>query len=196
MKTGNIVLLSIIGFFVVMGMWLMGSNNNLVNLDESVQQSWGQVENVYQRRSDLIPNLVETVKGYATHEKGTLQAVIEARASATQMKIDISKATPEDLAKYQQAQGMLGQAMSRLMVASENYPELKANANFMDLQKQIEGTENRITVERMAFNEVTQKYNYAVRAFPSNIVASMKGMQSKPYFKAEENAKAAPKVTF
>lgn len=196
MKTGTIVLAGIGGFFFLMFMWFMGTNNNLVNLDEGVKQKWGQVENVYQRRSDLIPNLVEVVKGYAAHEKGTLEEVTKARASATQMKIDISKATPEDLAKYQQAQGMLGQAMSRLMVASENYPALKANENFMDLQKQIEGTENRITVERMAFNEVTQQYNYAVRAFPSTIIASMKGMQQKPYFQADEGAKTAPKVKF
>lgn len=195
MKT-NIVMAVLLGFFVLFGLSTISMNNNLVNLDESVLQSWGQVENVYQRRADLVPNLVETVKGYAAHERGALEAVIAARASATQTKIDISKASPEDLQKWQAAQGQLSQALGRLMVVSEQYPNLKANENFMDLQKQIEGTENRITVERMAFNDVTKRYNYAVRAFPSSIMASVKGMQQKPYFQADEGAKTAPKVKF
>ena len=185
-----------IGVAILIGLWGISSNNGLVYLDESVKQRWGQVENVYQRRADLIPNLVEVVKGYATHERGTLEAVIAARASATQVKIDIANATPEQLKNYQMAQGQLSSALGKLMVVSEQYPDLKANQIFMDLQKQLEGSENRITVERMRFNEVTQLYNTTTRVFPSSIVAFIKGMQLRPYFEAETNAKVAPKVKF
>lgn len=196
MKTASIIGLGFLGFIVLSAMWFVGANNSLVNSDESVKQSWGQVENVYQRRSDLIPNLVEVVKGYATHEKGTLEAVIAARASATQVKIDISHATPQQLQNYQAAQGQLSSALGKLMMVQEQYPNLKADVHFSDLQHQLEGTENRITVERMKFNEVTQSYNNAVRMFPSSFVASMKGMQAKPYFEADAGAKTAPKVKF
>lgn len=200
MKTIHIVLLGIVGAFVFTALmtisWLWGTNNSLIAMDEGVKTSWSQVENVYQRRADLIPNLVEVVSGYAKHEKGTLEGVIAARASATQVKVDISTASPEQIAKFQAAQGQLTQALGRLMMVTEQYPNLKANEGFLDLQKQIEGTENRITVERMKFNDVTKTYNVAIRQFPSSFVASFKGMTAKPYFEADQGAKTAPKVKF
>ncbi len=200
MKTIHWIVVGVLGFFAmcifVTISWFWGTNNSLINMDESVKTSWSQVENVYQRRSDLIPNLVEVVKGYATHEKSTLEGVMAARASATQAKIDISTASPEQIAKFQAAQGQLTQALGKLMMVTENYPNLKANEGFLDLQKQIEGTENRITVERMKFNEVTKTYNVTIRQFPSSFVASMKGMVAKPYFEADAGAKTAPKVKF
>ena len=161
-----------------------------------MRQAWSQVENQYQRRADLIPNLVNTVKGYATHERETLEGVVEARAKATQMTVDPTKMTPEDLAAYQQAQGELSQALGRLLAVSERYPDLKANENFKALQVQLEGTENRISTERKRFNEVTQEYNTFVRKFPNNIFGSILGFKAKPYFESVAGADRAPEVKF
>lgn len=170
--------------------------NGMVKLDEQVQAQWAQVQNVYQRRADVIPNLVNTVKGAANFEKETLTQVIEARAKATSVNIDPTKLTPENIQKFQNAQGELSSALGRLMVVSEQYPELKANANFQELQAQIEGTENRIAVERQKFNEVTQLYNSKIRSFPNNLTAGMFGFEKKGYFQAEAGAEKAPKVEF
>lgn len=170
--------------------------NSLVSSQEAVEAAWSQVENQYQRRADLVPNLVATVKGYASHEQETLQAVTDARAKATRITIDPANATPEQLAAYQAAQGELGQALGKLLAIAENYPELKANENFRDLQSQLEGTENRIAVARQEFNETARTYNQKVRRFPSNIVAMIFGFEKKPYFEAEEGSQNAPKVEF
>jgi len=170
--------------------------NTMVKLDEQVQSQWAQVQNVYQRRADLIPNLVNTVKGAANFEKETLTQVIEARAKATSVQVDPDKLTPENIQKFQQAQGQLSTALGRLLMVAENYPQLKANQNFLELQAQLEGTENRITVERMKFNQVTQEYNSKVRSFPNNITASIFGFEKKGYFEAEAGAQNAPKVEF
>ena len=168
----------------------------MVELDEQVKAQWAQVQNVYQRRTDLIPNLVATVKGSAAHEQETLTAVIEARAKATAVNVDPTKLTPEAIEKFNQAQGQLSTALGRLMMVTENYPQLKANQNFLQLQEQIEGTENRITVERQKFNEVTQSYNAKIRKFPTNLTASMFGFDEKGYFQADPAAQKAPKVEF
>ncbi|NPA36036.1 MAG: LemA family protein [Chlorobi bacterium] len=170
--------------------------NTMVELSEAVDAQWAQVENVYQRRADLIPNLVNTVKGYAEHEKETLQAVIEARAKATSINVSAENLNEETFQKFQQAQDGLSSALSRLMVVMERYPDLKANQNFLDLQAQLEGTENRIAVERRKFNEATRKYNTYIKKFPHNMIAGMFGFEKKPYFKAEEKAKEAPTVKF
>ena len=170
--------------------------NSMVQLDEQVTSQWGQVENVYQRRADLIPNLVASVKGAANFEQETLTRVIEARAKATSVQVDPTKLTPEAIQKFQASQGELSAALGRLMVVSERYPELKANQNFLELQSQLEGTENRITVERMKFNQVTQEYNTKIRSFPNNITAGMFGFQKKGYFQAEAGSNKAPKVEF
>ncbi|KAA8474644.1 LemA protein [Arcticibacter tournemirensis] len=170
--------------------------NSMVKLDEQVQAQWAQVQNVYQRRADLIPNLVNTVKGAANFEKETLTQVVEARAKATAVNVDPDKLTPENIQKFQNAQGELSTALGRLMMITENYPELKANANFQELQAQIEGTENRITVERQKFNEVTQEYNSKIRSFPNNLTAGMFGFEKKGYFQAEAGSEKAPKVEF
>lgn len=176
--------------------WVKGTYNTMVTQDEGVKTAWSQVENQYQRRMDLIPNLVNTVKGYATHEKETLEGVVKARAEATQTKIDPSNLNEESMKKFQAAQGELGTALSRLMVVLERYPDLKANQNFSELQAQLEGTENRIAVERKRFNEVAQAYNTYIRTFPTNILAGMFGFQPKAYFTAETGAEKAPKVEF
>lgn len=170
--------------------------NGMVTLDEHVSTSWSNVESQYQRRSDLIPNLVATVKGYASHEKGTLESVISARAEATQTKIDISNATPEQLANFQKAQSSLSSALSRLMAVSEAYPDLKANENFKELQAQLEGTENRITVARKEFNSAARSYNTEIRQFPGFIVANVFGFTTRAYFEAEEGAEKSPDVQF
>ena len=170
--------------------------NSLVEQEQTVEQAWAQVENQYQRRLDLIPNLVNTVKGYAAHEKETLEGVISARAEATKTTIDPSNLNEESLKKFQAAQGELSSALSRLMVVMERYPDLKANQNFSELQAQLEGTENRITVERKRFNEVSQAYNTYIRSFPNNILAGMFGFFPKAYFTAEAGAEKAPKVEF
>lgn len=170
--------------------------NNLVSQDETVATAWSNVENQYQRRADLIPNLVNTVKGYAAHEKETLDAVITARSKATQTSISMDELTPEKLQAYQQAQGAIGAALGRLMVIAERYPELKANENFQALQAQLEGTENRISVERRKFNETAKEYNTNIRKFPKNIFAGMFGFEKHPYFEAAEGSEKAPEVKF
>ncbi len=176
--------------------WVKNGYNGLVKSQENVEAAWSQVENVYQRRADLIPNLVETVKGYAKHEQETLEGVIEARANATKVTIDPTNMTPEDLQKYQAAQGDVTNALSKLIAVAEAYPDLKANQNFLELQSQLEGTENRITVERNKFNEVAKEYNTKRRTFPTNIIAGVFGFGDKPYFQAQPGADVAPKVDF
>ncbi|RLD70094.1 MAG: LemA family protein, partial [Bacteroidetes bacterium] len=163
---------------------------------EKVNKQWSDVENVYQRRADLIPNLVATVKGYATHEKETLEGVINARAKATQTTIDAGNLTAENMAAFQQAQDGLSSALAKLMVVVERYPDLKANQNFLELQAQLEGTENRITVERRKFNEAARMYNTYIKLFPKNILANLFGFDAKPYFEAQAGAETAPKVEF
>ncbi len=172
------------------------SYNSMVQMDENVKAKWGAVQSQYQRRSDLIPNLVATVKGAANFEKSTLTDVIEARAKATSVQVDPTKLTPESIEKFQAAQGQLSQALGRLMVVSENYPQLKANENFLGLQAQIEGTENRINIARMDFNNAVQEYNSKIRSFPANITAKMFSFNEKGYFQSEAGADKAPKVQF
>lgn len=186
----------IIAVVAVIAIMCVSAYNSLVSSEESVDTAWSQVENVYQRRADLIPNLVNTVKGYAAHEKETLEGVVSARAKATQMTIDPTNLTSEAIEKYQAAQGELGTALGKLLAITENYPDLKANENFKELQAQLEGTENRIAVERKKFNETAQVYNTSIRKFPRSIVASMFGFERKPYFKAQEGAEQAPTVQF
>lgn len=191
--TWLVVILAVLAAAVL---WGVGVYNDLVSSQEDVESAWAQVENQYQRRADLVPNLVATVKGYAQHEQETLDQVVEARAKATQITIDPSTATPEQLAAYQSAQGELTQALGRLLAIAENYPDLKANQNFLDLQQQLEGTENRIAVARQMFNDTARAYNTGLRKFPRNLIASMFGFEKKPYFEAEASAKTAPKVEF
>ena len=189
----------VLGLIAIAVMGLVGKYNTLVDLDEAVDSQWGNVENVYQRRADLIPNLVETVKGYAAHEKETLEAVIKARAEATKLQAEITPESlndPELMQKFQAVQGELSSALGRLMVVIERYPDLKANQNFLDLQTQLEGTENRIAVERRRFNDQARTYNTAVRRFPANLVAGMFGFDQKAYFEAAEGSETAPKVEF
>ncbi len=176
--------------------WYVGIYNKLVKADESVSSAWAQVENVYQRRADLIPNLVKSVQGAADFEKGTLEAVINARAAASSVQIDPTNLTEENLAAFEAAQNNLSSSLSRLMVVVEKYPELKANQNFLELQSQLEGTENRIAVERKNFNAVVQVYNTQIRRFPSNIVANISNFDKKAYFKATAGAEQAPDVEF
>lgn len=196
MKTGWIVLivvLALVGFSV---MGIVGSYNNLVSKQETAKTQWSQVENVYQRRADLIPNLVNTVKGYANFEKETLTGVIEARAKATSMNINAENLSPEKLKEFQSNQTGLSSALGKLMVVVEKYPDLKANQNFMDLQAQLEGTENRCTVERQNFIKSVQDYNIYLRSIPTNIVAAIFGFEKMANFEADANAKTAPKVEF
>ncbi len=185
-------------FIAVVGLWFVKTRNHFVSLRENVNQSWAQVENVYQRRLDLIPNLVATVQGYASHERETLEAVTKARASVGQIStqgLQNLANDPQAFEKFQQAQGALSSALSRLMVVAEKYPDLKANENFLDLQRQLEGTENRIAVERKRFNEVAQSYNTAIQMFPGSLVAGA-AFQPRPYFTAAPEASQAPKVQF
>ena len=184
--------ISVIAFVIYQ--FFVGTYNDLVDRDVQVQTSWSQVENVYQRRLDLIPNLVNTVKEAADFEKSTLTAVIEARANATQVKIDPKNLTTEQMTKFQEAQGQLGSALGRLMVVVEQYPQLKANQNFLELQSQLEGTENRIAVERQKFNEAVQLFNSYVRKFPQVTIAGMYGFSPKPFFEADKGANKAPDV--
>jgi LemA protein len=184
---------------IVLGvfMWGVGINNRLVTLDEGVRSAWSQVENQYQRRADLIPNLVETVKGYATQEKDVFVGVAEARAKVSQMTVTKEVLDdPKTFAKFQAAQDQLGSALSRLLVVSENYPQIKSNENFLSLQTQLEGTENRITVERKRFNDVVQSYNTSIRQFPVSVIAGFRGFHEKPYFQAKEGSENAPQVKF
>lgn len=190
------VLIGIVAFVILIGGWLMSSYNGMVNEDENVNLQWSEVENQYQRRLDLIPNLVNVVKGYASHEKETLEGVIEARAKATQTSIDPSNMTEEQLASFQKAQDGLSGALNRLMVVVEKYPELKANENFLQLQAQLEGTENRITVARKGYNDAATIYNKKVRRFPNNMLAGIFGFSVRPQFKAQEGAESAPTVQF
>lgn len=195
MKKGRIWII-IIAIIAILVLWFVKLNNRMVAAEEKAVQAWSQVENVYQRRSDLIPNLVATVKGAADFERGTLEAVIEARAKATSVTVDPSNLTEESMAAFQSAQDNLSQSLGRLMVVIERYPGLKANQNFLELQAQLEGTENRITVERRSFNETVQSYNTLIRKFPNSIIAGIAGFEKKAYFKAAEGADKAPVVEF
>lgn len=196
MKKGLIVILAVAAVVIGLFFWFQGTYNGMVKMDEGVQAAWSQVENVYQRRADLIPNLVSTVKGYAAHEQETLEGVISARSKATQLTVDSDNLTPDKLAQYNKAQGELGAALGKLLAITENYPDLKANQNFLQLQSQLEGTENRIAVERKKYNETARSYNTEIRQFPKNIVAGMFGFEKKPYFEAQEGAQQAPVVAF
>ena len=192
----SVTIIIVIALLAAVAFWLVGKYNAMVSADENVKTAWAQFENQYQRRSDLIPNLVATVKGYAAHESQVLESVVAARAKATQVVVDPSKTSHEDLAAFQAAQGELSQALGRLLAVTENYPDLKANQNFLELQAQLEGTENRITVARNAFNESAKEYNQLIRMFPNNIVASCFGFEQKAYFEAESGAEKAPIVAF
>ena len=196
MKKNTIILISILGLVAISILWSISSYNGLVSTQEEVNSQWANVQNQYQRRADLIPNLVATVKGYATHESSTLEGVIAARAKATQITVNPENLTPEKLQQYQAAQGQLSSALGKLLMITENYPDLKANQNFIELQAQLEGTENRIAVERNRFNEVSKEYNLSIRRFPKNIIAGMFGFEKKVYFEAEKASQAAPKVQF
>lgn len=195
MKKNKGLIITIVVIALV-AIWGISSYNGLVSMDENVSNQWANVETQYQRRSDLIPNLVNTVKGYAKHESETLESVMTARSQATQMKIDPSNCTPQQLAAYQKAQGDVTTALGKLLAITENYPDLKANQNFLELQSQLEGTENRINVARKDFNDTAKKYNTSLRRFPRNIVASMFGFEKRNYFEAEAGAEKAPKVEF
>ena len=185
-----------VGILVVVVLWAIGGYNGMVKMDEQVQNSWANVETQYQRRADLIPNLVSTVKGYAKHEQQTLEEVVKARSEATQLKVDAENLTPEKLAAFQKAQSGVSSALGRLLAVAENYPDLKANQNFLELQSQLEGTENRITVARKDFNDTAKSYNQAIRQFPKNILAGLFGFEKKSYFEAEAGSEKAPKVEF
>ena len=193
MKKSTIVILAVIA---VIAFWLVSVYNGMVGLDEGVNTAWANVETQYQRRADLIPNLVNTVKGYAEHEKSTFEAVVEARSKATSITIDPSNLTPEKLQEFQQAQGEITSALGRLIAISENYPDLKASEQFKELQAQLEGTENRINVARTNFNKEAQKYNTTIRTFPRNIFAGMLGFTQRAYFEADAGASKAPTVQF
>lgn len=196
MKKGTITLLVIGVLVLIMVGGTLTTYNGLIAKDEAVATAWGNIQSQYQRRADLIPNLVSTVKGYAKHESKTLENVMAARAKATQITINSDNLTPEKLKQYQAAQGELSQALGRLMAVSENYPNLKANENFSELQAQLEGTENRINESRQIYNSAVQTYNVSVRRFPANIVAGMFGFDKKNQFEAEAGAENAPKVEF
>lgn len=202
MSKGMKIFIGISAVLLIVGIWayssITGTYNSLVTLDEGINGSWSQVQNVYQRRADLIPNLVETVKGYASHERETLEAVTQARASATRPEFNVSAEglNPQLFQQFEQAQGQLSSALSRLLVTIERYPDLKANQNFVRLQDELAGTENRIAVERRRFNETVQGYNQKVRSFPTNVLAGMFGFQQRPYFEASPGAEVAPKIDF
>lgn len=200
MKRGCLLIIIIVAFLglIILGVVLWGTKayNSMVTLQEGVTSQWGNVETQYQRRADLIPNFVNTVKGAAAFEQETLTQVIEARAKATQITLDPTKMTAENMQQFQAVQGGLSSALSRLMVVVEKYPELKATQNFRDLQVELEGTENRISVERRKFNEVAQSFNIYIKRFPQNIIAGMFGFTARPYFEAMEGAEKAPEVKF
>ena len=193
MKKSTIIVLVIVA---VVAMWGITGYNGLVKADEALNTAWSNVENQYQRRADLIPNLVNTVKGYAEHEKETLDAVVAARTRATQVTVDAENLTPEKLQEYQKIQNEVGAALGRLLAVAEAYPDLKANANFLELQAQLEGTENRISVERRNFNEAAKSYNTSIRTFPRSILAGMFGFEKRPYFEAQKGMENAPVVQF
>lgn len=188
--------LILLGLAAMLMFSMCGAYNTAVSKDEGVKKAWSQVENQYQRRADLIPNLVNTVKGYANFEQSTLQAVVEARAKATSVTIKSDDLSPEKIKEYEQAQGALSSSLGRLLAVSENYPDLKANQNFLDLQKQLEGTENRISVERKNFNEAVNDFNSHVRAFPTNLLTGIFGFSPKGYFQSQAGAEKAPEVKF
>lgn len=193
MNKATIIVLAVVAVVVI---WAIAGYNGLVKADEAVSTAWSNVENQYQRRADLIPNLVNTVKGYAAHEKETFDAVVAARTRATQITVDADNMTPEKLQEYQEAQGAVGAALSRLIAISEAYPDLKANQNFKELQAQLEGTENRISVERRNFNNAAKEYNTSIRTFPRNILAGVFGFEKRPYFEAKDGAENVPSVNF
>ncbi len=193
MKRTTIVAIVIIA---VIAIWAVSAYNGLVKADEAVSTAWSNVENQYQRRADLIPNLVNTVKGYAAHENETLMAVTNARSQATAVSVNAEDLTAESLLKYQKAQGEVGAALGRLLAISESYPDLKANENFRELQAQLEGTENRISVERRNFNDAVRSFNTSIRTFPRSLIASMSGFEKRPYFEAAEGTSTAPEVQF
>ena len=197
MKVG-LVVLAVVALAVVAALgWFVSVNNDLVTRDQAVQETWAQVQNVYQRRADLIPNLVETVKGFAAQERTVLEEVTRARASVAGMQVTPELLRdPEALKKFQEAQAQLGGALSRLLVVVERYPELKSNQNFLTLQSQLEGTENRIAVERRRYNEVVREYNTAVRRVPASFVASLRGFRERPFFEATPGSQAPPPVKF
>lgn len=194
MKNKTLIITLIV--VAVVAFWGIGRYNVMASTQENVEQAWADVENQYQRRSDLIPNLVEAVRGYTKHEAQTLESVVAARAKATQITIDPTTATPEQLKAYQDAQGELGRALGRLLAVSEAYPDLKANENFQQLMSQLEGTENRITVARNRFNEETKQFNKLIVTFPNNLIANFGGFTKKPYFEADAEAQKAPKISF
>ena len=196
MKKTSIILLSVVAVVAIIALWIVKGYNHMVVADEQVNKDWAQVENQYQRRSDLIPNLVATVKGYAEHEQNTLNAVVAARSHATSITLDANNLTEEQLADFQQRQSDLSMSLGRLLAITENYPDLKANQNFLELQSQLEGTENRITVARNTFNASAQSFNAYIRRFPNNIVANMFGFEKKAYFQASEGANEVPTVAF
>lgn len=193
MKKSIIIIIAVVAVIVI---WAVSMYNGLVTMDESVNSQWANVETQYQRRADLIPNLVNTVKGYASHEKETLEGVVEARSKATQMQVNANDLTPEKLAEYQKAQGAVTSALGKLLAITENYPDLKANQNFLELQAQLEGTENRINVARTNFNNAAQAYNTAIRRFPKSLFASMFCFDKHAYFEAAEGTETAPTVSF
>ena len=193
MKKSIIIIIAVVAVIVI---WAVSMYNGLVTMDESVNSQWANVETQYQRRADLIPNVVNTVKGYASHEKETLEGVVEARSKATQMQVNANDLTPEKLAEYQKAQGAVTSALGKLLAITENYPDLKANQNFLELQAQLEGTENRINVARTNFNNAAQAYNTAIRRFPKSLFASMFGFDKHAYFEAAEGTETAPTVSF
>lgn len=190
------VVIAIIGILVLLAFWGIGSYNNLIELDVNTEQQWAQVETAYQRRADLIPNLVETVKGYADFERDVLTEVTEARARASSINVDADNLTPQAIEQFQQAQEGLSGALSRLLVTIERYPDLKANQNFLQLQAQLEGTENRIAVERRRFNETVGTYNKAIQVFPGAMVANLTGFDEKGFFESAAGSETAPEVSF
>lgn len=197
MKKGTIILIAVLAVLLIFAVKTVGTYNQLVELDENTNQAWAQVNNQYQRRADLIPNLVETVKGYASHEKETFSEVTNARAKVGQLNISPEVLNnPQALKQFQNVQGEISSALTKLMAVSENYPELKANQNFLSLQNQLEGTENRIAVERKRFNESIQLYNKRIRRFPTNMISGMFGFSKKYYFEAEAGADKAPEIKF
>jgi LemA protein len=196
MNKKTVTWIVVLGVLAIAVIWGVIRYNAIITAEENVNTAWSQVENQYQRRADLIPNLVETVKGYAAHERETLESVIAARAKATQVVVDPNHATAEQIAAFQAAQGEVSQALGKLMAISENYPDLKANQNFSALQSQLEGTENRITVARNNFNEVARQYNTMIRRFPTNLIANAMNADKRAYFEAEEGAEQVPQVRF
>ena len=196
MKKSTITLLVVVGILVALASWVIGAYNGLVTLDEETNGKWAQVESAYQRRADLIPNLVNTVKGYAEFEQETLTGVIEARAKATGINVDANNLSPEAIANFQAAQSQLSGSLSRLLVTVERYPDHKANQNFLGLQSQLEGTENRIKIERDRFNVSVKEFNATIRKFPKTIVASSFGFEKKGYFEADTGSEQAPEVQF